>query len=144
MTKEFWERLEEEFPNNEYFLRRSNYEQFNVTRKRRYERGLTPDEIKQVAEDAFGNEIEGIGLVSDEGNIQGVGPGDIIIQPRRVKNETHFIRVSGDNNVFFSITWHGCYFITPQQMNRYVGFAKRYFEALYPEDDPQLSFDFMQ
>jgi hypothetical protein len=142
MTREFCARLKQEFPEalpeamKGYHHWQFNYEQFAVRKLGECKREPLLDEIIQIAKTALLRVRSTSVLESDLEVVQGLGKGDVLIIPGYQSIKTsHAIGLTDLDikslRVFFSTSWHSNYHITPKQIDRYVSFAKMYFEEFY-------------
>ena len=131
MTREFWTKLEREFPTTDYALGRFNYEQFSVGRKGSFSSIPDMDTVKFIAR----RELNGFNyniFRAQSDNLQGTEAGDIIIGFRfRHPGRVHAISLDYDiPKVQLSTSWHGAYGMTEPQMRRYISFVKSYLDSV--------------
>lgn len=136
MTREFCERLKHEFPhegnNRDYNFWQFNFEQFRVTK---LGIGFTKPTLQEVVEISH-KMLKRVNMVyvAEHGTLQGTEKGDIIIIPGYQIRSQHALAINdmdeqGDGRaILFSTSWHGTYGMTSEQMNRYICFAKAFFE----------------
>lgn len=135
MTREFCARLKKEFncedPDREYNFWQFNYEQFRLTKLGKGFVKPTLEEVSEIAKKAL-RRVENI-YVAKCDSLQGTEKGDIVIIPGYQKRSSHALAItdmdelSDGRSVLFSTSWHAPYYMTVGQIDRYVRFAKEFF-----------------
>lgn len=135
MTREFCVKLKREFncegPDREYNFWQFNYEQFRLTK---LGKGFVKPTLEEVSEIAKGvlRRVKHI-YVAKYDFLQGAEMEDIIIIPGYQIRSSHVLAITDMDNisdgrsVLFSTSWHAPYHMTVGQMDRYVNFAKEFF-----------------
>jgi hypothetical protein len=136
MTREFCARLKQKFDcstfDSPYRFWQFNFEQFRI---RKLGRGFVRPTLEQVSEIAESTlkRVKNI-YVAKEDYLQGTEPRDIIIIPGYQVRSAHALAINdmdelGDGRaILFSTSWHAPYRMTLGQMERYIDFAKTFFE----------------
>jgi len=135
MTKEFSLRLQKEFvPHNVIggYAHRPNFEQPQVKMLGPNWIKPTLDEIAEIANPTL-KRIKSIKYIENYGFLQGAEDHSLVIIPGYQSQRTAHVIAINDmdfdgRNLLFSISWHAPYTITPNQIERYIAFAKKFFE----------------
>jgi len=137
MTREFYAKLKETFPEGktpgEFSHWRFNYEQFAVRKLGTWKVTPTLEGINNISHRTL-KRIKHIYTLKDDGEvIQGLGKGDVVIIPgyQYLAKTSHVIGITDLDieslRVFFSTSWHSNYYMTNNQIERYINFVKEYF-----------------
>lgn len=133
MTQEFRERLTKEFQAPDYRIIPPGNEQFGVRKLGVSKEPLSLEEISEIAKRTL-KRVKTIRILETDAElIQGLGRGDVLIIPGHQSSTSHAIGITdldiGGARIFFSTSWHSNYHMTKKQIERYIDFARAYFQT---------------